>query len=129
MNYLCTERDQQVESTLYLNDRPYCVLDIGDGECIVVIVTNIPRYLEKNSLLSQKGRFIVVDVSESIKDVYPGISTTIHQLAKDLHLLLDVFWLEDVQIESEVEHVNMDPVFNMVSIRNSSKLQRPLSLC
>lgn len=129
MNYLCTEKDQQLQTTLYFNDRPYRVLDIGEGTGVLVIVDNIPKYMEKYGLCWQNKRLILVDVFEVIQKSDDGAESIIQKLTEDLHLLLDVFWLEDVQIESEVEYIDMAPVFSMVNIRNSSMLQRPLSQC
>ena len=42
-------------------------------------------------------------------------------LANDLHLLFDVFWLEEVKIHSEVSNLNMNAIYDVVRIRNYSR--------
>ncbi|MGR5145943.1 hypothetical protein ACQKP8_05295 [Photobacterium alginatilyticum] len=120
MNLSLMLKEERYQKTIYLNNRPYDVLDIGEGKCTVIIVKSIREYIERNNNFQLNQRVIIVDVSKAIDD-YPENITSVGQLlANDLHLLFDVFWLEEVEVKSEVESINMDAIYKVVSIRNDS---------
>ncbi|WP_295894098.1 hypothetical protein [uncultured Vibrio sp.] len=114
-------KEEPSQTTIYLNDRPYEVFDLGEGKCSILIVSNISLHIEQLSKERVTNRVILVDITKVLEQ-YIGSKERIPQLlANDLHLLFDVFWLEEVQIESEVKHIDMGAVFNVVALRNYSR--------
>ncbi|QLE87414.1 hypothetical protein FLM48_21460 [Shewanella sp. Scap07] len=116
MNLSCMLNESQYQATLYLNDRPYNVLDIGEGHCLIIIVDDIDQYLSRQPTLLQGQRIIIVDIS---KVLHRNKLYIVEQcLIRDLHLLLDVFWLEEVEIKNEVNHIKIDALYRITAIRN-----------
>lgn len=119
MNLSKMLKEDRYQSTIYLNDRPYEVLDIGEGKCLIVMVDSIKAYLERNKTLRLKQRLILVDISKVIQQTAEEQVALDRQLAIDLHLLFDVFWLGEVEIHSELNHINMRAIYDVVRIRNA----------
>ncbi|EMJ3465130.1 TPA: hypothetical protein P0E21_000046 [Vibrio harveyi] len=113
--------EQRYQTTIYLNDRPYKVLDMGEGECMITLVSGIEDYFTKLTRFSPNKRSIIVDVSEVLNCEPQDRRTLEKALANDLHLLFDVFWLEEVKIHSEVSNLNMNAIYDVVRIRNYSR--------
>lgn len=64
----------------------------------------------------QGQRIIIVDIS---KVLHRNKLYIVEQcLIRDLHLLLDVFWLEEVEIKNEVNHIKIDALYRITAIRN-----------
>jgi len=113
--------EEHYQTTIYLNDRPYRVLDIGEGECSIVIVSCEEDYLKAMTRLSPIQRIMIVDISELLSCEKKDMVMLEKALANDLHLLFDVFWLEEVKIHSEVSNLNMNAIYDVVRIRNHSR--------
>lgn len=113
--------EQHYQTTIYLNDRPYKVMDVGEGECTITIVSNIEDYIATITRFSPNKRSIIVDVSEALNSENQDTETLEKVIANDLHLLFDVFWLEEVKIQSDVSNLNMSAIYNVVRIRNYSR--------
>ncbi len=113
--------EQHYQTTIYLNDRPYKVMDVGEGECTITIVSNIEDYIATITRFSPNQRSIIVDVSEALNSESQDAETLEKVIANDLHLLFDVFWLEEVKIHSDVSNLNMSAIYNVVRIRNYSR--------
>lgn len=113
--------EQRYQTKIYLNDRPYKVLDMGEGECSITIVCDIEEYLTKATRFSTNHRSIIVDISEVLSDEQQDDGRVETTLASDLHLLFDVFWLDEVTIHSEVSNLNMSAIYDVVRIRNYSR--------
>ncbi|MDC5813388.1 hypothetical protein [Vibrio europaeus] len=121
MNLSLILKEERYQKTIYLNDRPYDVLDVGEGGCQVMIVSSINQYMEVNRNNHINERVIVIDISKVINE-YGELSEPIENfLVNDLHLLFDV-WLEEVEIKSDVGCINMTPIYKVVEKRNHSQL-------
>ncbi len=114
-------KEEQYQTTIYLNDRPYDVFDTGEGQCSIIIVNNIGSHIEQLTKARVKNRVILVDITKMLEKYIDKKEVISQLLANDLHLLFDVFWLEDVQIKSEVKHVDMTAVFDVVALRKYSR--------
>lgn len=121
MNSNLSLEENHYQTTIYLNDRPYKVLDTGEGECTINIVSGIEDYLMTVSLFPQNQRVMIVDISGVLNDEQQDSATIERVLANDLHLLFDVFWLEEVKVHSEVKNLNMNAIYDVVRIRNYSQ--------
>ncbi|WP_411064375.1 hypothetical protein [Vibrio rotiferianus] len=121
MNSNLALEEERYQTTIYLNDRPYKVLDIGEGECIINIVSGIEDYLITVSRFPQNQRVIIVDIAEVLNGEQQDSATIERALANDLHLLFDVFWLEEVKIHSEIDSLNMNAIYDVVRIRDYSR--------
>ncbi|MDL5028917.1 hypothetical protein AB8613_22895 [Vibrio sp. BS-M-Sm-2] len=120
MQLITVSKQEKYQSTIYLNDHPYDVLDIGEGRCSIIIVEDIDAYLENLSNPLINNRIILVDVSKMLVRQTNGRESIESLLAKDLHLLFDVFWLEEVDVRAEVPSLKMSEIYSVVSIRNYS---------
>ncbi|APX06366.1 hypothetical protein BWP24_09430 [Vibrio campbellii] len=121
MNSNLTLKEERYQTTIYLNDRPYKVLDTGEGECIIKIVSGIEDYLIPVSRFPQNQRVIIVDIADVLNGEQQDSATIERALANDLHLLFDVFWLEEVKIHSEIDSLNMNAIYDVVRIRDYSR--------
>ncbi|WP_182026851.1 hypothetical protein [Vibrio rotiferianus] len=121
MNSNLTLEEERYQTTIYLNDRPYKVLDTGEGECIIKIVSGIEDYLITVSRFPQNQRVIIVDIADVLNGEQQDSATIEIALANDLHLLFDVFWLEEVKIHSEIDSLNMNAIYDVVRIRDYSR--------
>lgn len=124
MNLSNLLREDQYQSTIYLNDRPYEVLDIGEGKCKIMIVDCIKSYLEQHKCVYLEQRLILVDVSKSLRISSCDDSTLDRQLASDLHLLFDVFWLGEIELVSELSNININTIYDVVRVRNTPYLSK-----
>ncbi len=112
--------NERYHSTIYLNDRPYTVLDVGEGKCHVILVNNINNYVNMGNHRTANRRVIILDVSNVINEDNMGIES-VEQLANDFHLLLDVFWLEEVELKSEIIGVNVESLHHVIKLRDYSR--------
>lgn len=94
------------------------VLDIGEGKFSIVIVTDIQEYVLNNGGKHFNQRTIIVEVSKLLNNESLEILTIEKMLMEDLRLLFDVFWLNDVEVSSEVDSINISEVQNVVRARN-----------
>ncbi|WP_075202509.1 hypothetical protein [Vibrio mexicanus] len=94
-----------MDQDVYLNDRPYRICDIGEGDCMLVLTnaegieslyeTYSNRYLELE-------RMIVIDTSLAWqKPLHELTKRESYGLASDIHLLADIYWLDEIKIEVE----------------------------
>ncbi|GAB7219678.1 hypothetical protein [Vibrio comitans] len=112
-------KEDLYQTTIYLNDRAYDVLDTGEGKSLIMLVTNINEFVDNNCDLILKQRVILVDISTALKTEYDDIQSFEQCLAEDLYLLLDVFWLEEVEIRSDIDEIKMEALFKIAAVRNN----------
>lgn len=120
MNICKILNNERYHSTIYLNDRPYAVLDVGEGKCHVILVNNINAYISMGNHRAVNRRVIILDVSNVINENDMSVESIEH-LANDFHLLLDVFWLDEVELKSEVIGVNMESLHHVIKLRDYSR--------
>lgn len=91
-----------MELILYLNDRPYRVLDVGEGECqLMILSANGADSLSELRLAeaSEGHRILVVDASLAWEHESTALPCGhLPEIAADIHLLIDVYWLEQLRI-------------------------------
>lgn len=92
-----------MDCTIYLNDRKYRFLDIGEGKCTLVLcysmnVESLYQHLCKQFFGLE--RMIIIDIStcwngeiDSLDDIQRN------ELFGDIRLLADIYWLEDYEIK------------------------------
>ncbi|MCW8346342.1 hypothetical protein MD535_10050 [Vibrio sp. ZSDZ65] len=90
---------------IYLNDRKYHIHDIGEGENVVFIFHRGEGILKLedivSNILKKHQRIIVIDLTEDFPtDVSSLSSQRCKELIDDIHLLADVYWLDDISLES-----------------------------
>lgn len=121
MNIRNILNNERYHSAIYLNDRRYTVLDVGEGKCHVILVNDIDSYVNMGDHRRKSRRLIIVDVSNVI-DENNMSSESMKHLANDFHLLLDVFWLDEVELKSEVIGLKMDSLHHVIKLRDYSRL-------
>ncbi|KOO15424.1 hypothetical protein AKJ18_10540 [Vibrio xuii] len=110
--------EQHYKKTIYLNDRPYDVLDVGEGQCLVVVQNNNELTQTRGANSTRQCRTIYVDISR-LWLIHSGQMSSLEEyLESDLHLLFDVFWLEKIDFKSELKGIDLDKVQRMVDHRN-----------
>ncbi len=114
--------ENQYKKTIYLNDRPYDVLDVGEGRCLVVVQNNNELTRTRGVSSTRHCRTIYVDISRLWLIHSEQVSSLEEYLESDLHLLFDVFWLEKIDFKSELKGVDLDKVQRMVALRNRAYL-------
>lgn len=109
---------KKYQNKIYLNDRPYHILDTGEGPCWVYLVGSIASLETEDFKTNDDRRSIYIDLSLAWgKDVASLPSEQLEYLTEDIHLLLDVFWLEELTIRSCIEELNMEKVFSIIRLR------------
>lgn len=109
--YVNSYERRNMDQHLILNNRRYRICDLGEGECTLMITA--VSYLDSLTdfyLPRCNKRLIVLDMSESWPlntDVVNQIEAV--QLIDDICLLLDIYWLEDVEIVLESPIQDMVP--------------------
>lgn len=91
-----------MEITTHLNDRPYRIVDAGEGDCYLFIIDGSDtRSLSDLMLDSNCGnnRKLIVDISlAQANDIEKLSAKDIEEIGKDIHLLIDIYWLDKVHI-------------------------------
>ncbi|MCK6263855.1 hypothetical protein KP803_11305 [Vibrio sp. ZSDE26] len=91
---------------IYLNDQRYKIYDIGEGQSVMFI---FHREIAMDDLegivrlkLKKHQRVIIVDLSDDYpSDISKMTEEACQALIDDLHLLADVYWLDNVVVESD----------------------------
>ncbi|WP_394243794.1 hypothetical protein [Vibrio astriarenae] len=110
------------QNKIYLNDRPYHILDTGEGPCCAHLVDSIAGRETEVLQANDDKRNIYIDLSLAWgKNVASLPSEQLEYLTEDIHLLLDVFWLEELTIHSCIDELNMDKVFSIIKQKEYSK--------
>ena len=100
-----------MDHTLYLNDRKYRICDIGEGECALIITNamQVESLCESycNQYLDLERR-IIIDTSLAWPKAINELSEEeCDSLALDIHLLADIYWLEQIKIETDYCNINL----------------------
>ncbi|WP_162618038.1 hypothetical protein [Shewanella halifaxensis] len=112
-------KEEPCPTTIYLNDRCYEILDVGEGDCLITLVKDAKKHKKQEC---KKQRTILLGVSKVLEEHSEEIEIIDKLLARDLNLLFDVFWLGKVEVNSEVKSIKMDEIYKMVNIREYSRL-------
>ncbi|MGR5209543.1 hypothetical protein ACPV4A_03270 [Vibrio rotiferianus] len=116
-----------MERAIYLNDRKYRICDIGEGECTLVITysDDVESLCYNYShLYLESERVMVVDVSNCWDKRLEELTTAeCELLAKDIQLLADVYWLDEVKVITENYNEDLNnSLFNKFYFRKLSSL-------
>ncbi|ABZ77410.1 hypothetical protein Shal_2860 [Shewanella halifaxensis HAW-EB4] len=91
-----------MEITTYLNDRPYRILDMGEGGCYLFIVSTVNNEpLKELEWIPhiEKSRTVIMDLSLAWNAPIETLTQKhLMQISSDIHLLVDIYWLEEVCI-------------------------------
>ncbi|GAM60240.1 hypothetical protein JCM19232_573 [Vibrio ishigakensis] len=79
--------------------------------------------MDENHNLDPEHRLIVVDISKTLQEMSDNLALFELILANDLHLLFDVFWLEEVEVLCEVDSLNMNEIHKVARTRNYSRAE------
>lgn len=116
MNSRSSLRQTYYQESIHLNDRPYDLLDIGDGSCKMILVAEINEAEYRTD--SELGRRIVIDISKAWgKDILALSTSDFEQLADDIHLLLDVFWLDSVVFDTTLAGLDLSYIERRLAVR------------
>ncbi|MCF4173159.1 hypothetical protein [Vibrio sp. McD22-P3] len=114
-------RQTYYQESIHLNDRPYGLLDIGDGACKVILVAGINEAdYSKNAKL---GRRIIIDISKAWGHGSQLLTKQeLEQLADDIHLLLDVFWLDCVIFDTTLDGLDLSFIEKRLAVRQCGEI-------
>jgi hypothetical protein len=109
-----------MDITIHLNDRPYRICDLGEGDCYIVVCF-APTVADLSEIYSVKyahaPRLLVVDTSTYWRTSICNMEESdLDILASDVHLLADIYWLDEV-------HVDLDDEDNYLLTRLKAELQ------
>lgn len=98
-----------MEQILVLNNRRYRICDLGEGDCTLIITVMSELDSLTDSYLQRcEQRLIVLDISTSLP-IHSGVINhmEIEQLIDDIHLLMDIYWLDEAKIvlESNIRYI------------------------
>ncbi|SEG05522.1 hypothetical protein [Vibrio hangzhouensis] len=109
------------QETIHLNDRPYGLLDIGDGPCKIILVVEITE--DDYSTDKVSGRSLVFDISKAWgRDILALTEDDLAQLTDDIHLLLDVFWLDCVVFDTTLDGLDLSFIERRLAVRQCSEI-------
>tara|TARA_B100001063_G_scaffold231776_1_gene246215 strand:- start:253 stop:615 length:363 start_codon:yes stop_codon:yes gene_type:complete len=91
---------------IYLNDRRYKIYDIGEGQSVMFIFHREKSMSDLEDIvrlkLKKHQRVIIVDLSHDFpSDISKVTEESCQALIEDLHLLADIYWLDDIAVESD----------------------------
>ncbi|WP_394150680.1 hypothetical protein [Vibrio maritimus] len=116
-----TLRQTYYQESIHLNDRPYGLLDIGDGPCKVILVAGINE--AEYSTNSELGRRIIIDISKAWgHDIQAMTEQDFEQLTDDIHLLLDVFWLDCVVFDTTLDGLDLSFIESRLAVRQCNEV-------
>lgn len=90
---------------VYLNDRCYLIYDEGDGDSVIFIFHKGKEKTELEEIVKQKLEEHKRVISMDLTNTYPvdikslSVQKT-NDLIDDIHLLADIYWLDELSIES-----------------------------
>lgn len=89
---------------VYLHDRCYQILDVGDGDCLIRLIdtqqfSQVMACANEQLQTGERLIYIAVPFWQSGIDITQISIEDSITLAKDLHLLIDIFWLDEVRID------------------------------
>ncbi|MEZ9514189.1 hypothetical protein AB4359_11750 [Vibrio splendidus] len=92
-------------NAIYLNDRRYKIYDIGEGQSVMFIFHRKEGVADLEEIvrlkLKEHQRVIIIDLSDDFpSDISKVTEENCQALIEDLHLLADIYWLDDVAVES-----------------------------
>ncbi|CAM4135529.1 hypothetical protein VIAG107301_00235 [Vibrio agarivorans] len=107
---------------IYLNDRPYNVIDVGEGECKIYLVAGVQNNYVREMTRLYHGRIIFIDISMAWGYGLRELSEeSLSLLTQDIHLLFDVFWLDHVSVDCPIKDFDMRGLFDVIKSREYSK--------
>ncbi|WP_394131391.1 hypothetical protein [Shewanella maritima] len=119
MNIEKSLKEDYGQKKVYLHDRPYHVFDVGEGLCNVVLVNKTGAEEIERITIELNGRLIIVDIAPAWgNSVLNMTKEQLDQLAEDIHLLVDIFWLEEVNFENRVSDLDAEPIYQVLKVRD-----------
>ncbi|WP_087016387.1 hypothetical protein [Thaumasiovibrio subtropicus] len=92
--------ESDYELNIYINDRPYMIADLGRGECTIFLVDSTNTSDHRSLVAGEIERAIIVDASLAWQNCVAMLSADeLFDLVSDIHLLVDIYWLESFKIK------------------------------
>ncbi len=122
--YGSLEKDNSIN--IYINDRLYNIDDKGQGECEIILIDATHEDLNINHENNQSKRSITIDITPAWNDNINNLSiASLFELAKDIHLLADIYWIESLTI---IDLSNNTQLGEILKSTFRSRLQNELAL-
>ncbi|RJG47535.1 hypothetical protein [Motilimonas pumila] len=122
MNILNSLDQGFYQTKIHLNDRPYRITDHGEGKSQLLLVNSPNQHALLKLLTGYEQRVILVDLSLAWGHKLDKLSQAdLAELCDDIHLLIDIFWLDDLQLESSIDGLNIDLIQDLLLSRRYAK--------
>ncbi|MGF1735804.1 hypothetical protein [Photobacterium satsumensis] len=122
--YDSLEEDNSIN--IYINDRAYNVNDKGKGECEIILIDSSHANLNNNYKSNQTKRSIIIDITTAWDGNINSLSIdSLFELAKDIHLLADIYWIESLTIIDTSKNIQLGEILKSTF---RSRLQNELAL-
>ncbi|AJR05166.1 hypothetical protein C9J03_14740 [Photobacterium gaetbulicola] len=117
--YGTLEKDNSIK--IHINDRPYKIHDKGEGECEIIIVDQLHPYIQDIKSQTRPNRIIIVDITPAWEKTINDMSLDcLFELAKDIHLLADIYWIDKLQIKDLSNNLQLGEILKSI-FRNRIK--------
>lgn len=122
--YGSLEKDNSIN--IYINDRLYNINDKGQGECEIILVDDSHFNFNEIYKHNQSKRAIIIDITPAWNDSINNLSIeSLFELAKDIHLLADIYWIESLSIIDLSNNIQLSEILKSTF---RSRLQNELAL-
>ncbi|MGR5063641.1 hypothetical protein [Photobacterium sp. DNB22_13_2] len=96
---LCDSLEKDNKINIHINDRLYSVNDNGEGECEMILIDRSHADLQHEYENNSSQRSIFIDITPAWNENISNLSINdLFELAKDLHFLTDIYWIESLSI-------------------------------
>ncbi|PSU30499.1 hypothetical protein [Photobacterium lutimaris] len=122
--YGSLEKDNSIN--IYINDRLYNINDKGKGECEIILIDNSHISFSETYKQNQSKRAIIIDITLAWNDSINNLSIdSLFELAKDIHLLADIYWIESLSIIDLSNNIQLGEILKSTF---RTRLQNELAL-
>ncbi|MBY5945131.1 hypothetical protein [Photobacterium rosenbergii] len=111
--YGSLEKDNSIN--IYINDRLYNIDDKGQGKCEIILVDKShSKSQQTNDEISSK-RIITMDITPAWGMNINDLSiSSLFELAKDIHLLADIYWIDKLKINDLSNNVQLSEILESI---------------
>ncbi|WEM45070.1 hypothetical protein PTW35_18415 (plasmid) [Photobacterium sp. DA100] len=111
--YGTLEKDNSIK--IHINDRPYKIHDKGEGECEIIIVDQLHPYIQDIKNQTPPNRIIIIDITPAWEKTINEMSLdSLFELAKDIHLLADIYWIDRLQIKDLSNNLQLGQILKSI---------------
>ena len=107
--YGSLEKDNSIN--IYINDRLYNIDDKGQGECEIILVDKFHSNIKQTIKEASSKRIITMDITPAWGGNISDLSIpSLFELAKDIHLLADIYWIDKLKINDLSNNVQLSEI-------------------